>query len=65
MSKDIQRVLEKAREEMIFLGPDHPYYELLAALAASVRQAWQEGYDHNALGGPAENPYQYRAISDG
>ncbi|WP_458111978.1 hypothetical protein M1D88_17225 [Arthrobacter sp. R1-13] len=59
MSRDIQMVLEKADEEMIFLGPDHPYYGLLAALVTSVRNAWQEGYD-SASGGPAENPYGFR-----
>lgn len=61
MSKDIRLVLEKADEEMIFLGPDHPYYGLLAALVTSVRNAWQEGYE-SASGGPAENPYAYRSI---
>jgi hypothetical protein len=65
MSKDIQAVLEKAGEEMIFLGPDHPYHGLLAALAASVRSAWQEGYDHCASGGPAENPYGFGSVNPG
>jgi hypothetical protein len=61
MSKEIQAVLEKAGEEMIFLGPDHPYYRLLADLVASVRNAWQEGYDSASVS-PAENPYRYRSI---
>jgi hypothetical protein len=64
MSLEIQGILEKAGEEMIFLGPDHPYYELLAGLTASVRQAWQEGYDQGAQRGPAENPYKYRAVTE-
>lgn len=59
MGKDIREVLDRAREEMIFIGPDHPYYELLAGLVASVRAAWQEGYDDAAAGRADGNPYGY------
>jgi hypothetical protein len=58
MDKRIRDLLVRAEEEMIFLGPDHPTYSLLAGLVASVRDAWQEGYDHARRGGSAENPYR-------
>jgi hypothetical protein len=42
---------------MIFIGPDHPYYPLLAGLVAAVRVAWQQGFDHCRSGGSGANPY--------
>jgi len=43
---------------MIFLGPDHPSYALLAELVGSVRVAWQEGYESGRHGAAAANPYE-------
>jgi hypothetical protein len=57
MSSQIVEVLNRAEEEMIFLGPDHPYYPLLADLVGSVRRAWQEGYEAGRHQGAAGNPY--------
>lgn len=54
---DIGRIIDTAREEMIFIGPDHPYYPLLAGLVAAVRDAWQQGFDHCRSGGSGANPY--------
>jgi hypothetical protein len=65
MSQDIRNVLDRAGEEMIFLGPDHPMYELLAALVASVRGAWQEGYEQGINGGREGNPYRHRPLNEG
>ncbi|WP_336715821.1 hypothetical protein [Arthrobacter sp. USHLN218] len=56
MSRHILDVLVRAEEEMIFLGPDHPSYTLLAELVSSVRSAWQEGYESGCHGAGA-NPY--------
>jgi hypothetical protein len=56
MSRHILDVLVRAEEEMIFLGPDHPSYALLADLVSSVRTAWQEGYEFGRHGAAA-NPY--------
>jgi hypothetical protein len=56
MSRHILDVLVRAEEEMIFLGPDHPSYALLADLVSSVRTAWQEGYESGGHGAAA-NPY--------
>jgi hypothetical protein len=58
MNSRIWDLLVRAEEEMIFVGPDHPSYELLAGLVASVRDAWQEGYNHARRGGADENPYR-------
>ncbi|NKX56542.1 hypothetical protein [Arthrobacter mobilis] len=58
MDKRIRDLLVRAEEEMIFIGPDHPSYELLAGLVASVRDAWQEGYEQGRNGGAGTNPYR-------
>lgn len=58
---NIRVIVEAAREEMIFIGPDHPYYPLLAELVSAVAAAWQEGYDHHSTGGPDTNPYRWNA----
>jgi len=58
MSRQIHDVLVRAEEEMIFLGPDHPMYGLLAELASSVRAAWQEGHDAARHGAGSANPYE-------
>ncbi|MFD1213905.1 hypothetical protein ACFQ36_17855 [Arthrobacter sp. GCM10027362] len=58
MDNHIRDLLVRAEEEMIFLGPDHPTYELLAGLVAAVRDAWQEGYARGRRGGSNDNPYR-------
>ncbi|NKX50389.1 hypothetical protein HER39_07380 [Arthrobacter deserti] len=58
MNSHIRDLLVRAEEEMIFVGPDHPSYDLLAGLVASVRDVWQEGYDHGRRGGAPDNPYR-------
>jgi hypothetical protein len=58
MDKRIRDLLVRAEEEMIFVGPDHPSYDLLAGLVAAVREAWQEGYEHARRGGAGDNPYR-------
>jgi hypothetical protein len=55
----IRAVIDKAREEMIFVGPDHPYYALLADLVSAVESAWQQGYAHRCTGGANHNPYSW------
>ncbi|EMY32323.1 hypothetical protein D477_020758 [Arthrobacter crystallopoietes BAB-32] len=58
MSRQIHDVLVRAEEEMIFLGPDHPMYSLLAELSGAVRTAWQEGHESGRRGAGAVNPYE-------
>jgi hypothetical protein len=53
----VRAALDKASEEMIFIGPDHPYYPLLAELVSAVGESWQQGYDHGRHGGKHANPY--------
>lgn len=55
----IRAAIDQAREEMIFIGPDHPYYPLLAALVSAIENAWQQGYDHCCGGGTDGNPYSW------
>lgn len=57
----IRATIDQAREEMIFLGPDHPYYALLAGLVSAVEGAWRQGYDHGRAGGTDHNPYGWHA----
>lgn len=59
----IPALIDKAREEMIFIGPDHPYYPMLAGLVSAIGTAWQQGYDRHRDGGPANNPYSW-AVPD-
>jgi len=54
----IRAVLDRARDEMIFIGPDHPYYPLLADLVSAVGNAWQQGYDQGNRGRQV-NPYTW------
>ncbi len=53
----VRAAVDKAAEEMIYIGPDHPYYPLLAELVSAVGKAWQQGYEHGRHGGPRANPY--------
>lgn len=57
----IHAMIDRAREEMIFIGPDHPYYALLAGLVSAIEGAWQQGYDHRCAGGTDDNPYRWRS----
>lgn len=56
----VQAALDKAEDEMIYIRPDHPYYPLLAELAAAVGKAWQQGYDAGRAGGHSTNPYTWQ-----
>jgi len=53
----VRAAVDKAAEEMIYIGPDHPYYPLLAELVSAVGKAWQQGYEHGRRGGHHANPY--------
>jgi hypothetical protein len=55
----VQAAVEKARDEMLFIGPDHPYYPLLAEMVTAVETAWQQGYDAHRTGRPKSNPYSW------
>jgi hypothetical protein len=55
----VRAAVEKAREEMLFIGPDHPYYPLLAEMVTAVERAWQQGYDAQRNGKPKSNPYSW------
>jgi hypothetical protein len=56
----VQEAIEKAREEMLFIGPDHPYYPLLAEMVTAVEEAWRQGYDAHRAGRSNTNPYSWR-----
>jgi hypothetical protein len=53
--------VDKAEDEMIYIGPDHPYYPLLAELVAAVGKAWQQGYEQGRHGGNHANPYSWNS----
>lgn len=53
----VRAAVEKAAEEMIYIGPDHPYYPLLAELVSAIGKAWQQGYERGRRGGNHTNPY--------
>lgn len=55
----VRAALDKASEEMLFIGPDHPYYSLLAELVSAVRESWQQGYEEGRYGGGHANPYMW------
>lgn len=55
----VRAALDRATDEMIFIGPDHPYYQLLADLVSAVGNAWQQGYDQGRQGRQA-NPYTWK-----
>jgi hypothetical protein len=56
----VRVAVDKAEDEMIFIGPDHPYYPLLAELVAAVGKAWQQGYEQGRRGGNHPNPYSWK-----
>lgn len=56
---DIRSIIDQAQDELIFIGPDHPYYPLLTGLLSAIGGAWQQGYDHRRAGGPDANPYRW------
>ena len=53
----VRAAVDKAAEEMIYIGPDHPYYPLLAELVSAVGKAWQQGYGLGRRNGHHVNPY--------
>jgi hypothetical protein len=55
----VRAALDKASEEMLFIGPDHPYYSLLAELVSAVGESWQQGYEEGRHGGRHANPYKW------
>ena len=55
----VRAALDKASDEMLFIGPDHPYYPLLAELVSAVGKSWQQGYEHGRRGGLHTNPYAW------
>ena len=60
----IRAAIDRATEEMIFIGPDHPYYFLLADLVTAVGKAWQQGYEQGRRGGLHPNPYGWSRPGD-
>lgn len=55
----VRAAVDKAWDEMIFIGPDHPYYPLFAELVSAIGKAWQQGYEHGRGGGQHLNPYSW------
>ena len=55
----VRAAVDKAEDEMIYIGPDHPYYPLLAELVTAVGKAWQQGYEQGRHGGHPANPYAW------
>jgi hypothetical protein len=55
----VRATVDRAAEEMIYIGPDHPYYPLLADLVSAVGKAWQQGYEQGRRGGREPNPYTW------
>ena len=54
---EVRAALDRATDELIFIGPDHPYYALLSDLVSAVGKAWQQGYEQGRWGGHEPNPY--------
>jgi hypothetical protein len=54
---DIREITDKAGRDY-FIGPDRPYYALLAGLESVIGGAWQHGYDHHRTGGSETDPYR-------
>jgi hypothetical protein len=57
--KDVLVIIDKARDEMIYIGPDHPYYPLLSDLVSAIRDAWQQGYNSHKAGRSSISPYRW------
>jgi hypothetical protein len=55
----VRAVLDRAPDEMIYIGPDHPYYPLLADLVSAVGDAWQQRFEQGRLGSHRPNPYTW------
>ena len=60
----VRAAVDKAEDEMIYIGPDHPYYPLLAELVSAVGKAWQQGYEQGRRGGHHVNPYLWRTSEE-
>lgn len=57
--KDVLVIIDRAREEMIYIGPDHPYYPLLSNLVSAIPDAWQQGYNSHQARRSSINPYRW------
>ena len=55
----VRAAVDRAADEMIYIGPDHPYYPLLADLVSAVGKAWQQGFEQGRRGGHEPNPYMW------
>jgi hypothetical protein len=55
----VRAAVDRAADEMIYIGPDHPYYPLLADLVSAVGKAWQQGFEQGRRGGHEPNPYTW------
>jgi hypothetical protein len=55
--KHVLVIIDRAREEMIYIGPDHPYYPLLSDLVSAIPDAWQQGYNSYKADRSSINPY--------
>ena len=57
--KEVLVIIDRTREEMIYIGPDHPYYPLLSDLVSAIPDAWQQGYNSRQAGRSSVNPYRW------
>jgi len=57
--KDVLVIIDRAREELIYIGPDHPYYPLLSDLVSAIPDAWQQGYNSRQVGRSNISPYRW------
>jgi hypothetical protein len=55
----VRAAVDRATDEMIYIGPDHPYYRILADLVSAVGEAWQQGFEQGRRGGHQPNPYSW------
>jgi hypothetical protein len=53
----VRAAVDRATDEMIYIGPDHPYYSILADLVSAVGEAWQQGFEQGRRGGHQPDPY--------
>ncbi|MET3934434.1 hypothetical protein [Arthrobacter sp. OAP107] len=56
---EVRAAVDRATDEMIYIGPDHPYYPLLAGLVSAVGKAWQQGFEQGMRGSREPNPYTW------
>jgi hypothetical protein len=41
----VRAAVDRAADEMIYIGPGRPYYLVLADLVSAVGKAWQQGFE--------------------